>query len=267
MDCEWVVWDDPTVDWARYEAVVIRSTWDYHRSLTRFLRWCDQVQAATRLVNPVSLARWNAHKRDLGDLAGAGVPVVPTELVTGGSGGPGESLAAVADRRGWDEVVLKPAVGAGSLGTSRHRPDDPAAERAFAALAARGDVLVQPFLSEIESRGETSVVVVDGTVTHAVAKVPAAGDFRVQEQYGGRRWAVEPTAAEVALALEAVTVAEATARPVYARVDCVTVDGAPHVMELEVIEPALFLPLAPAGTADALVAAVVAGGETAGAGG
>jgi glutathione synthase/RimK-type ligase-like ATP-grasp enzyme len=264
VGCEWVVWDDPAVDWGRYEAVVIRSTWDYHRSLGRFLRWCEEVDAVTRLVNPAPLARWNAHKRYLVELADAGVPVVPTELVTGGSG---ESLAAVADRRGWDEVVLKPAVGAGSVGTSRHRPDDPAAERAFAALAARGDVLVQPFLSEIESRGETSVVVVDGTVTHAVAKVPAAGDFRVQEQYGGRRWAVEPTAAEVALAREAVTFAGATARPVYARVDCATVDGAPHVMELEVIEPALFLPLAPAGTADALVAAVVAGGEGSGAGG
>lgn len=252
-----MVWDDPAVDWASYEAVVIRSTWDYHRSLDRFLRWCDGVEAVTRLVNPASVARWNAHKRYLLDLVAAGVPVVPTELVARGSR---EPLSAVADRRGWDEVVIKPAVGAGAVDTTRHRADEPAAERALAALTATGDVLVQPFLDEIQSGGETSVVVMDGRVTHAVTKVPATGDFRVQEQYGGRERAVEPTIAEVELARAAVAVAEDAGRAAYARVDCVTVDGAPCVMELEVLEPALFLPLAPAGTADALVAAVLAGG-------
>ena len=181
IDSDWVVWDDPRLDWSVYDAVVIRSTWDYHHAPERFLGWCDHVGSVTRLVNPAPVARWNAHKRYLVELARAGVPVVPTGLVERDSD---EPLAAVAARHGWDEVVVKPAVGAGAEGAARLRVDDPAAERAFTALRARGEVLVQPYVHEIERSGEVSVVLIAGEVTHAVRKLPADGEFRVQAEYG-----------------------------------------------------------------------------------
>lgn len=255
LDAEWVSWRDATVDWGTFDAVLIHSTWDYHEALGEFLAWAERVDELSRLVNPVEVVRWNAHKRYLLDLAATGVPVVPTVVVPQAEP---ESLACVADARGWAEVVVKPAVGAGAVGAGRFRIDEPAGERALASVLTSSDALVQPFLTEIESRGETSVLVLGGEVTHAVGKVPRSGDFRVQEHHGGTERAVAPTAAELELAALA-TAAVAEIAPVhYARVDCVTVDGRPHLMELEVIEPSLYLPFASPETADRLMAALLA---------
>ncbi|WP_334141485.1 ATP-grasp domain-containing protein [Rhabdothermincola sp.] len=252
---EWVAWDSATVDWRDYDLVVIRSTWDYHRRLDHFLEWCTRVECDTTLCNPGPAVRWNAHKRYLLDLERCGVPVVPTVLVESGEA---DGLGMILDARGWDDVVIKPAVSAGSFGTTRHRLDDPDGERALAALTAQGDALVQPFLDGVESRGETSLVIVAGTITHAVSKVPSPGEFRVQPQFGGGERPVEATTAERELATRALEAASSIVGPVlYARVDCVTVDGEPLLMELELIEPALYLPLGPPAAAVRFVDAVV----------
>lgn len=234
--------------------MLIHSTWDYHEAPDEFVAWAEHVDELSRLYNPASIVRWNAHKSYLLDLAARGVPVVPTVVVKQSAP---ESVASIADREGWIDVVTKPSVGAGALGAGRWRTDDPAAERALTELLERHDVLVQPFLREIEHTGETSVVVFDDAVSHAVVKVPAAGDFRVQPHHGGAERAVEPTDAEVELALHAVAAVREIAPVLYARVDCVTVDGRPRVMELEVLEPSLFLELAPPEAADRLVAALL----------
>jgi glutathione synthase/RimK-type ligase-like ATP-grasp enzyme len=255
VDATWEVWDDPAVDWAAYDRVVIRSPWDYHERVDEFLAWSDRVESVARLVNPAAVLRWNSHKRYLLELEAAGVPIVPTELVTGDRR---SALHPIADRRGWPDVVVKPAVSGGAKGTTRHVADDPAGERALAALLAEGDALVQPYLPEIEAHGETSVIVLGGVPTHAVSKRPIDGDFRVQVQYGGRDHPVVATSAELALAAAAVDAAERVGPVVYARVDCLTVDGSPRLMELEVLEPSLFLHLAPPAAAAALVAAVLA---------
>ena len=167
-----------------------------------------------------------------------------------------ESVTSIADREGWTELVIKPSVAGGARGAGRWRADDPGAQRALATLLVQGDVLVQPYLREIES-GETSVVMFADALSHAVVKVPATGDFRVQRHHGGAERGVEPTSAEIDLARKAVTAAQRVDPVVYARVDCVTVDGRPLVMELELIEPALFLPLAPPAAADRLVEALI----------
>lgn len=255
MHVDWVSWDSPSVDWSLYDLVVIRSTWDYHRRLDRFLEWCALVERDSLLWNPGRVVRWNAHKRYLLELERAGVPVIPTVVVEHGQA---ESLSMILDAQGWDDVVVKPAVSAGSSGTTRHNLDDPAGERALAALVERGDALVQPYLDGVEARGETSLVVIDGELTHAVAKVPSSGDFRVQAQFGGAERVVEATAAERHLAAQALEAATSIVGSVlYARVDCVSVDGEPRLMELELIEPALFLPHGPPGVAERLVDAVV----------
>jgi glutathione synthase/RimK-type ligase-like ATP-grasp enzyme len=248
-----VSWRDPHVDWSTFDAVLIRSTWDYHEARNQFVQWAEHVDAVTCLQNPAPIVAWNSHKGYLVDLEEWGVPIVPTEIVRPSSP---ESVAAVVDRHRWADVVIKPSVGAGALGTGRWRADDPAAERALTTILDSGDALVQPYLREIES-GETSVLVLDGQVTHAVAKVPAAGDFRVKLHHGGVERAVEPTAGERDLAALALAAASRVAPILYARVDCVTVDGQARLMELEALEPALFLAFAPESAADRLLDAIL----------
>lgn len=252
IDAPWVSWRDPDVDWSRFDAVLIHSTWDYHEARDEFVRWAERVGAVSRLHNPAPIVEWNSHKGYLPDLDDWGIPTVPTVVVR--SGAP-EAVGSIAQRGSWDRLVLKPAVGAGALGASRWSADDPGADRALTELLGAGDALAQPYLDEIED-GETSVVVLAGEVTHAVGKVPAVGDFRVQLHHGGRERSVEPTDAEVELAMRAVEVVGREVAPIsYARVDCVTVDGRPRLMELEVLEPSLFLQFAPEGTADRLLTA------------
>lgn len=254
LDTRWVSWRDPDVDWSRFDAVLIRSTWDYHEARDEFVRWADRVDTMSRLHNPAAVVAWNSHKGYLSDLDGWGVPTVPTAVVRPSAS---ETVASIARDRQWSRVVIKPAVGSGALGASRWDADDPASDGALVDLLAVGDVLVQPYLAEIEG-GETSVVVLAGQVTHAVTKVPAAGDFRVQLHHGGQERRVEPTGDEIELAKRAVAiVGREISRVSYARVDCVTVDGEPRLMELEVLEPSLFLPFAPEGTADRFLTTIV----------
>ena len=167
LSAAFVCWDDPDARWTSAGVVVIRSTWDYHRRLEAFLGWADYVGSVTTLCNSPAIVRWNSHKRYLLELADLGVPTVPTELVLAGHGttlGPGRH-------------VIKPAVSVGADRTVRN-----ATQADLDALVATDDVLVQPYLSEVETGGELSIVCIDGRPTHVLRKVPAAGDFRAQEQ-------------------------------------------------------------------------------------
>lgn len=238
------VWDDPAADWVAYDAIVLRSTWDYFLHPARFAAWLDARDAeGTRVLNPTSVVRWNMDKRYLRELADAGVAVVPTHFAD-----PGDppDLAAVMDACGWEEVVVKPAISGGAhetWRTSRARAADDQVR--VEALADHSAVLVQPFLREIEAEGEWSLLFFGGAYSHAARKRPRAGDFRVQQQFGGAYSAgVAPAGAREAAArvLEAARELVGTdgAPLPYARVDGCMVDGAFLLMELEVIEPALF---------------------------
>lgn len=241
---------DADVSWGGYDLVVVRSPWDYFTRLDEFLTWVEQVAAQTRIVNPAGVIRWNSHKGYLAEMATQGVPVLPTLMLERGSSGAAERLAAC----GWSDVVAKPAVDGGARETLRTDPCSAEAAAHVERLVADGDVVVQPFAPQIEA-GETSLLFFGGELSHAVRKVPAAGDYRVQAHHGGTEHPHEPTPAELETARRAM--ACAPDRLTYARVDLVDVEGVPTLMELEVIEPDLFLRL-DEGALDRFTAAVLA---------
>jgi glutathione synthase/RimK-type ligase-like ATP-grasp enzyme len=188
--------------------------------------------------------RWNSRKTYLRELEAAGVPTVPTHFVEKG----GESLARVLRETGWDEVVVKPVVSASAYETWRASRATLAQDDArYALLLAEGAVMVQPFLPGIMTEGEWSLCFFAGRYSHAVLKRPRPGDFRVQADHGGQYTAEEPSrqlVAEAGAALRA-----AGRRTLYARVDGCVMDGAFRLMELELLEPGLFLATHPAAAA------------------
>lgn len=247
-------WDDEDIDWAAFDGVVLRTTWDYMERLGEFLAWCSRVERVSRLLNPLAVVEANIRKTYLRDLERAGVAVVPTLWLHDGEAA---ALAGMIEEAGWGagDVVLKPCVGAGASGMLRAPGSDTDRLAAHAKGELRhGPVLVQEWLGSIMDRGELSVVVIDGEVSHAVRKVPQGGEeFRVQIEFGGAYTPEEPGAPEREVALAAI---EHAARAhhdgeslLYGRVDLVEVDGRPAVIELELIEPELFFPIVP-GAAD-----------------
>jgi glutathione synthase/RimK-type ligase-like ATP-grasp enzyme len=228
-------WDNAT-DWASVPLVVVRSPWDYTDAHEEFLSWARSVAAVTRMVNPLGVLVWNSHKSYLLDLAAAGVSTVVTTLVLRGASD-AEQAGALAAYPG--ELVIKPAVSVGAIGALRAGSSSSEAATHLAELAAAGDVLVQPLAHSVLDIGETSLIYFGGQFSHAIRKLPAAGDYRVQEHHGGSVVTHKPTDDEFAVA--AATLAAAPAATAYARVDLVDVAGSPAVMELEAIEPQLFL--------------------------
>ena len=227
-------WDNAT-DWPSVPLVVVRSPWDYTEAHQEFLSWARSVAAVTRLVNPLEVLEWNSHKSYLLDLASAGVSTVATTLV--------HRYAAEADQAHAlaaypGEIVIKPAVSVGAIGALRATSSSPEAASHLADLASTGDVLVQPLATAVLHGGESSLIYFGGEFSHAIRKLPADGDYRVQEHHGGRVVPHKPTDDEFAVA--AAALAAAPAATAYARVDLVQVDGSAAVMELEAIEPQLF---------------------------
>jgi hypothetical protein len=250
-----VVWNDVAVRWSLFDRVVIRSCWDYHLRLAQFLAWLDRVEAdRVQLWNPPPLIRFNAHKSYLKELKAAGLPVVPTAWLERGST---FDLGRLLQDRGWPEAVVKPAVSASAFRTWRVSAQEAASGdsyRAFRELVAESDVLVQPFLREIEQEGEWSFVFLGGEFSHAVLKRPAVGDFRVQTEYGGSVLTEPPPSSAIS---DAQAVARYFRDPwAYARIDAVLAEGALTLMEVELIEPYLFLgshPMAAVRLADAIL--------------
>jgi glutathione synthase/RimK-type ligase-like ATP-grasp enzyme len=248
-----VVWDDEAVDWREYDLVVIRSCWDYHLKVDRFRRWLERLEAASvPVVNAPGLVRWNMHKGYLLDVARAGGRIPPTRVVAKGAHG---SLRDELTRAGWHAVVIKPAISASGHSTRlvESIPDD-GDERAYAAMLAGGDVLLQAYVPEVRKHGEWSLVFFAGRYSHAALKRAAEGEFRVHIEWGGTVETAEPPPRLVQQA-QALVSALGLAAATYARVDGTEVEGDLVVMELELIEPELFFdrhPEATARLADAL---------------
>jgi len=249
-----VDWADPEIDWSRFRCAVFRTTWDYFERFEEFAAWLRRAERATRLCNSVSTVRWNVDKHYLADLADRGVPVVPSRFLERGST---RTLADVLAETGWDDVVIKPCVSGGARHTyrgSRRTATD--LQPKLAALLAEEAMLVQPFQADIARTGEDSLMVFNGRYSHAVRKVAKPGDFRVQDDHGGTVHEYRPTDEQIALAERAAAVCRPT--PVYGRVDMVRDnDGRLAVMELELIEPELWLRYHPP-AAEAFAAGIVA---------
>lgn len=230
------VWTDPG-DLAGYDVVLPLFAWGYQRDVASWYALLDRLEAeALPVINPAPVLRWNSDKAYLAELGAKGVAVVPTVAVAAlDDASLAEAMAVLMA----DEVVIKPAISGGADGTHRM-----AAEGAIPADALGQRRLVQPLMRGILAEGEFSLFFFGGKFSHAIVKRPAAGDFRVQEQFGGRETVWEASDAAQALALAAL--AAAPAPPVYARVDMVgDAAGRLCIMELELIEPSLFLHHAP----------------------
>lgn len=230
-----MAWDDPSADWSSVRACVIRSTWNYYRAIDRFMAWAERTARVTTLWNPLSIVRWNVDKRYLQSLEKKGVPIVPTRFVGRDEA---TSLRDVMRELSAEVVVVKPAISAASFATVK--VDEGEASRAageahLRELVARGDVLVQPYVPSVERYGERSLIWIDGAMTHAIRKSPRFGG-----EHENVSAAMPIADDERALAERAL---ETIAEPLlYARIDLARDErGGPMIMELELLEPSLFL--------------------------
>ncbi len=231
-DAECLAWNRPGSDASGYDVAVLRATWDYHERLDDFLAWCERTAGVTRLVNGPDVVRWNAHKGYLLELERAGVPIVPSALVERGCGTTWRDAAGA-----WDDVVVKPAVGAGSAGALRiNASNADAGDAHWREWVAQRDMLVQPYLKRVESGGERAIVWIDGAFTHAIEKEPRFHD-------GVERVSARESVTREERALAERALAAANKDVLYARVDVMDLDdGSLALSELELIEPSLFLP-------------------------
>jgi glutathione synthase/RimK-type ligase-like ATP-grasp enzyme len=246
-------WNVPGTSFDGFDAVILRSNWEYHLAPDRFRAWLDGLeQTGARIWNPPALVRWNLSKRYLIALQAAGVPTVPTVLLEGGHR---HDLEALLAHHGWSRAVVKPEFGASAHETRLVTPataPDVAAD--LASGAGADSALVQPFVEEIQTRGEWSLIFIDSAFTHGVIKRPAAGDFRVQPRLGGSVQPGRPPDDVLAAARAAMA---ALPRPsLYARIDGVETRAGFRVMEVEVNEPGLFFTHAPH-AAERLAAAIL----------
>jgi len=233
------VWSDPRIDWAAADAVIIRSCWDYHLRLQEFLTWISQLERRrVRMWNVRATLRWNANKSYLRDLENKGVAIVPTVWPEDGF-----ALAEKMRELGWKKAVVKPRVSATAYRTQLVSTDDTQSGQDLLDDLLHGSgAMVQRFMETVSTQGEWSLIFFSGKFSHAVIKRPKAGDFRVQHDFGGSAQTAEPPD----FLLQAAAGAIATVKPVplYARIDGVESDGQFLLMELELLEPALFLKLA-----------------------
>ncbi len=250
---EIAVWDDPQVDWSRFDLALLRSAWDYAERLPQFLDWVEHAAASTLLLNAPPVVRWNSDKHYLRDLAAGGVPVVPTTFIEPGEE-PAAALARFLTHSDCAEVVVTPAVGAGSRDARRHTRADPEEILAHLRplLAAGRSMMLQPYLEGVDRDGETALIFIGGGFSHAIRKGPLlpAGAPPTTGLFAPEDIAPRIPAADEArvgqLALAAVPYPEL----LYARVDLIRdAAGQPRVLELELAEPSLFFTYAPAAAA------------------
>lgn len=236
-----VSWRQSHTPWSKYDLVVIRSTWDYWDDVSGFLDVLLEIDQQTKLANPLGLVRWNLAKTYLRDLESKGVPIVPTlwhdHLDT-------QTVQDSFARLGTHEIVVKPVVGANGVDAYRLRSDMPGREFAKVAkkfpIGGKRAAMAQPFMPNITSEGEYSLFYFNGEYSHAILKVPAAGEFRSQEERGAEIRSVVPEDRLRARVEQAVATLKPA--PLYARIDMVRdAEDDFRVMELELIEPSMYL--------------------------
>ncbi len=229
-----LVWSSEEARTSSPDGCVIRNTWDYFHHPTEFLAWAEGMATRATLLNPFPLLRWNHHKGYLLELAARQLPVVPTILVRQGRPLPIAPLALAA---AWPEIVVKPAISAGAHRTARYAAADSAAQTHLAELTLEGDALLQPYLPSVEAYGERSFLFIDGQLTHGVRRTQA-----LTEGVGIERTMERVTPSEAERTVSQAVLAALPVAPLYGRVDLAPdAEGRPLLMEVEVIEPRLFL--------------------------
>jgi hypothetical protein len=242
FDISHQIWNQP-VDWAAYDACLLRSVWDYHDHPAAFNLWLQDISQQTRLINDPRVVRWNQHKGYLQELQDFGITMPPTLWLNGQSSD--QSWQAWLEDNPASLYFLKPLVGADSAGTLKFSPDQAglvAANQHLQAWLPKGGMMLQPFIETVQSFGETSAIYFGGDFSHAVRKIPQAGDYRVQDTFGATDVAYELTPGEMALCkacLQYLNLMFGTLP--YARFDFLHDEqGDVFLNEAELIEPSLF---------------------------
>jgi glutathione synthase/RimK-type ligase-like ATP-grasp enzyme len=235
-----VAWSDPEVDWSEFSQVLIKSTWDYFDYYPEFLVWLNRLEMqGIPVLNEVVTLRWNSSKDYLLEIESNGFPCVAGKLLPKGSLTTLDQLFELVPA---EQLVVKPLVSGGAKNTLKiSRTDEPVVLEKILQWVQEEDFLVQPYIKEIVEVGEYSLLFFNETFSHAVLKTPAPADFRVQHYYGGTIQEITPDASLLAAAKGLVD--RYAKNTLYARVDGVLIDGVFHLMELELIEPYLFLGL------------------------
>lgn len=244
--CE-VDWDDDAIDWSGFDLALLRSTWDYCERLQEFIGWAQHVSQHARLLNPLDVIRWNTDKHYLADLERAGVPVVPGTFLEPGANAAAAIDAAFAAHPQARDFVVKPAIGAGSRDAQRHARGqrDAATAHTRRLLDAHRSVLVQPYLERVDEHGETALLFFDGRFSHAIRKGPllkrdtgSTTGLYAEETISPRT----PSADELDVAQHALAAIPFAQPLLYARIDLIRDDdGAPRLLELELVEPSVFV--------------------------
>jgi len=249
---EILAWDDSSVSWKRFDAIVLRSTWDYTERLPEFIAWCERTATQTRMLNPADVVKWNTDKHYLADLADKKCPVVESVFIE-----PGQTPHSFPD---YAEFVVKPAVGAGSRDTQRYlaKDRDAAIQHVKKLLDQKRAALVQPYLADVDIKGETALIFFKGIFSHAIRKGPL---LQLDEGPTNQLFAPEAITArepggdelEVAHKVLAAVPFKSLA---YARVDLLPSSTGPMLLELELTEPSLFFDHAP-GSAERFAASLL----------
>jgi len=232
-----LAWDNSNFDWSTTKYIIFRTTWDYFDRYTEFSAWLQEVSKKTTLFNSAYIIKWNIDKHYLADLEAKDVAIVPTYFIEKGET---KSLNEIYKSLSWQKIVLKPCISGAARHTYKINVDTIADHEAiFKTLIAEEAMMIQPFLENIVTQGEVSMIVIDGTYTHAILKKAKAGDFRVQDDFGGSVHEYIPTQEEIDFAENAVKAC--IEMPIYARVDIVKDNNnAWAISELELIEPELW---------------------------
>lgn len=241
INYEILPWDSDT-DWRRFDTCLLRTTWDYQERFADFMAWIKTVSSQTQLINSESIIVWNSHKRYLKELQEADITIAPSEWLLKGSH---YDVNQLMNQHGWSQGFIKPLVGANARECLRFDNDQEGlikAQQHVDRLTPNEDLVLQPYLNNVESFGETSGIFFAGEYSHGTRKVPMQGDFRVQDDYGAKDYIYHLSQDELSLAKEAINyVAKKFEMPLYARVDFLHhKNGTVFVNEVELIEPSLF---------------------------
>lgn len=240
-------WDDPNYDWSQTKAVVFRTIWDYFERFDEFWPWIENIKEKTILINPYSLIKWNIDKHYLKDLQAKGISIVPTHFVDTGNW---QSLKEVCIINQWKNIVIKPAISGAAFHTYKiFEREIPEKEDLFKKLVEERDMLVQEYQETITTLGEASLMVFNGKFTQAILKKAKAGDFRVQDDFGGTVHPYEASKEEIAFAEKVFAACDPM--PAYGRADIIwDNEGKIYLSELEIVEPELWVRNNPASAND-----------------
>ena len=247
-----VVWDDPSINWNDFNFLIFRNTWDYYEKESKFNLWLHQIEMlGIKTLNTLTTIKQNKHKFYLRELNNEGIQVIPTIFIDTTKA---LHLAALIPQH-WKKAVIKPAFSAGSyLTTVFETTDVDKISSQYQSIASEKELLLQEFMPQIQTLGETSFIFFNKKFSHCVNKKPAEGDFRVQVQFGGTYTCVDP---EPELIAKAQKIVDTFQEPLlYARVDGIVVENELLLMEIECIEPDLYFNLCE-GSMQRFVASVV----------